>query len=108
MFHNDTQTQHTNNWKRVTNEHPINRILTSYFNTDKKTKNSNSNVQSNNQKSETNHIMQRQRVIRSFLNRSDESEVGKQFPSPIVTSCQYRFNFCFLTAKYPRESHKTC
>ncbi|CAF1296901.1 unnamed protein product [Rotaria magnacalcarata] len=74
MFHNDVQTQHINNWKRSTNDHPINRILTTYFHSDKQIRNSPSMVRSNNHKSETNHILQRQRLIRSFLNKPDETE----------------------------------
>ncbi|CAF0816007.1 unnamed protein product [Rotaria sordida] len=79
MFNNDVQTPSTNNWKRNNNEHPIDRILTAYFHTNKQIRNSQSNTRSNNDKSETSHIMQRQRVIRSFLNKPDETEVGKQY-----------------------------
>ncbi|CAF3666279.1 unnamed protein product [Rotaria socialis] len=81
MFHNDVQTQHINNWKRSTNDHPINRILTTYFHSDKQIRNSPSMVRSNNHKSETNHILQRQRVIRSFLNKPDETESFVRKPS---------------------------
>ncbi len=76
MFHNDVQTQLSNNWKRNTNEHPFDQILTGYsnhFNTSNQMKNSQSNTKSNNQK----YIIQRQKVIRSFLNKQDETEVGR-------------------------------
>ncbi len=78
MFHNDVQTQLFNNWKRNTNEHPIDQILTGYFNTNNQMKNSPSNTRSNTYKSETKYIMQRQRVLRSFLNKQDEIEVGSK------------------------------
>ena len=78
MFHDDVQTQFTtDNWKRNNNEHPIDRVLIPYFNTNKQRKNLQSNIQSNNYKSETKRIIQRQRVIRSFLNKPDEIEVRK-------------------------------
>ncbi|CAF0815988.1 unnamed protein product [Rotaria sordida] len=80
MFNNDVQTPSTNNWKRNNNEHPIDRILTAYFHTNKQIRNSQSNTRSNNDKSETSHIMQRQRVIRSFLNKPDETESSIQKP----------------------------
>lgn len=64
MFHNDLQTI---DWKRNINEHPIDRILTEY--------NQMKNTKSNNYKSETKYLIQRQRVIRSFLNKSDDFEV---------------------------------
>lgn len=70
MFHNDLQTQ---NWKPNANEHPIDRILTEYFNTNNQMK----NTKSNTYKSETKNIIQRQKVIRSFLNKPDEFEVNK-------------------------------
>lgn len=75
MFHDDLQIHPTNNWKRNTNEHPIDRILTGYSNPSHQIRNS----QSKNYKSETKHIIQRQRVLRSFLNKPDEIEVGKPF-----------------------------
>ncbi|CAF1047212.1 unnamed protein product [Rotaria sp. Silwood1] len=81
MFHDDVQTQPTNNLKRNINEHPINRILTAYFNTNKQIRNSQSNTRSNNYKSETSRIIQRQRVIRSFLNKPDETESSIQKPT---------------------------
>ncbi len=68
MFHNDLQTL---NWKRNTNEHPIDRILIGYINTNNQMR----KTKSNTYKSETKHLIQRQRVIRSFLNKSDEFEV---------------------------------
>ncbi|CAF4328500.1 unnamed protein product [Rotaria sp. Silwood2] len=85
MFHNDVQTQPNNNSKRNTNEHPINRILTAYFNTNKQIGNSQSSTRSNNYKSETSHIIQRQRVIRSFLNKTDETESSLQKPTTFGT-----------------------
>jgi hypothetical protein len=77
MFHDDLQIQPANNWKRNTNEHPIDRILTGYVNTNHQIRNSQPNTKSNTYKSETKHIIQRQRVIKSFLNKQDEIEVGK-------------------------------
>jgi hypothetical protein len=72
MFHDDVQTQLTNNnWKRNINGHPVDRILTAYFNPTNPIR----HAQSNNYKSETKHIIPRQRVIRSFLNKPDEIEV---------------------------------
>jgi hypothetical protein len=76
MFHNDVQTQISNNWKRNTNEHPLDQILTGYsnhFNTSNQMKNLQSNTKSNTHK----YIIQRQKVIRSFLNKQDETEVGR-------------------------------
>ncbi len=79
MFHDDVQTQLTNNWKRNTDEHPIDRIFTSYFNANNQIRNPPSNTRSNSYKSETKNIIQRQRVLRSFLNKRDEIIVGRQY-----------------------------
>lgn len=76
MFHHDVQTQVTNNWKRNNNEPPIDRIFTGYIHG---MKNSQTNIRPNHYKSETNYIIQRQRVIRAFLNKSDESEVSQEY-----------------------------
>jgi len=80
MLHSDVQTQLSNNWKRNINEDPLDRILNVYsnhFNTSNQMKNSQSNTKSNTHKPETKYIIQRQRVIRSILNKQDETEVGR-------------------------------
>jgi hypothetical protein len=74
MFHHDVQIQVGNNRKRNSHEHPIDRILTGSFNP---MKNSQTNIRTNKYRSETNYIIQRQRAIRSFLNKSDENEVRR-------------------------------
>lgn len=52
-------------------EHPIDRVLTAYFDRNHQI----SRSQSNNYKSETRLLLQRQRVIRSFLHKAEETEV---------------------------------
>lgn len=76
MFHNDVQTQLSN---KSINQHPIDRILKGYLNTNNQMNKSQSNIRKNNYNSETKYIIQRQRVIRSFLNKSDENEVSRLF-----------------------------
>ncbi|CAF0986211.1 unnamed protein product [Adineta steineri] len=79
MFHDEAQTQFTNNWKRNNNEHPIDRVFTADFNTNQQIRYPYSNTRSKNYKSETKHIIQRQRVIQSFLTKPDgiESSIQK-------------------------------
>ena len=76
MYHNDLQIHVSNNSKRNINEHPIDRILTGVFNTNNQMKNSQLNTKSNNYKSDTKFIIQRQRNLRAFLNKQDDFEVG--------------------------------
>ncbi len=67
------KTQFSNHWKGNMNEHPIYRVLIG-FNQMKK---SQANSRSKNYRSEAKNIIQRQRVIRSFLNKPDDNEVGR-------------------------------
>lgn len=76
MLQDDLRTPLAKKEKRNLDDHPIDRILTAYFDHNNQIKQAQSN---NNYKSETRHIIQRQRVIRSFLHRPDETEVGEAF-----------------------------
>lgn len=76
MYHYDVPTQHL---KQDVNQHPVDRILTAYFNTNKQIRNSSLTPRLNSYKSDTSHIIPRQRLLRSFLNKSDETEVGKTY-----------------------------
>jgi hypothetical protein len=71
MFHHDVQIYIG---KRNNHEHPMDRVLTGYLNP---VRNSHINTRIHKYRSETNNIIQRQRVIRSFLNKPDENEVGE-------------------------------
>jgi len=79
MFHNDVQTQLSNNWKRNTNEHPVDRLFTGYFHINNQMKTSQPNIRSNTYKSETKYLIQRQKAMRSFLNKPDEFEVCRLY-----------------------------
>ena len=80
MLHNDRPKSLINkNNKRNQEEkndyHPIDRILTGHYQYRRSP--TSMNLRSNFCRTETNHIIQRQRVIRSFLNnKSDENEVS--------------------------------
>ena len=76
MLQDDLRTPLAKQEKQNLDDHPIDRILTAYFDRNNQIKQSQSN---NNYKSETRQIIQRQRVIRSFLHRPDETEVGEAF-----------------------------
>ena len=71
MFHHDVQ---IHIGKRNSHDHSMDRVLTRYLNP---VKSSQINTRVHRYKSETNNIIQRQRVIRSFLNKPDENEVGR-------------------------------
>ncbi|UJR27027.1 hypothetical protein I4U23_008331 [Adineta vaga] len=91
MFHDDIQTQLTHSIKRNTNEHPIDRIYAEHYNVTHLMKNSSIKIPSDDYKSETKHIIQRQRVIRSFLNKSDEIDFQPSPRKPIILDTQPTF-----------------
>lgn len=95
MLHNDRPKSLINKTNKRNpedkfNSHPIDRILTGHY----KQRSSPTNLRPTFYRTETSHTIQRQRVIRSFLNnKSDDNEVSR-----FTYSTNVEFSLDFISA----------
>ena len=108
MFQHDAQTSITHNSKRETNEHLTDQKLTTHFDHSAPMRYPRLNTRSNNYKSETNHILQRQRAINSFLNKPNEIEVSNHYEYIFILSTDFHIILCLVVCKNKSEKVDFC